>query len=95
MKLEEIIRIADKVYSDGLVLEYFKTRKPVGDTLAEFIVHELEETYEGGVSTEQQLEEANRVLTNGRDQLDSVAHEFLLQELRSGHKRKRKKVTRG
>lgn len=79
MRLKEIIKIADRAYSDGLVLEYFNTRKPVGDTLAEFIVHELEETYEPRAGTACQLSEACRVMENATEQLnvvyDALAHE--------------------
>lgn len=76
MRFKDIIKIADRAYGDGLVLEYSRTRKPVGDTLAEFIVHELEETYETRAGTAKQLSEACRVMENATEQLNHVYDAF-------------------
>lgn len=76
MRFRDIVKIADRAYGDGLVLEYFSTRKPVGDTLAEFIVHELEETYDKRAGTDAQLSEACRVMENATEQLNHVYDAF-------------------
>ena len=84
MRLKDIIKIADKAYGDGLILEYFRTRRPIGDTLAEFIVHELEETYDKEGGTKRQRSEACRVMENATEQLNAV-YDALARE--TGHGR--------
>ena len=73
MKLSEIIAIADRTYPDGLVQMYFEDPEGQhGDTLAEFIVRELQDVYDAEASDEDQLSEAARVMRRARDELESV-----------------------
>jgi hypothetical protein len=41
MTYEDLIRIADRHYPDGLVMEAYETGGPVGDTIALYIVNDL------------------------------------------------------
>lgn len=75
MTIEEILAIADAVYPDGLVAAAADDMD-VGDTLAEFIVRELQDTYDAEGSDEQQLAEAVRVMTTAREELEAVETAF-------------------
>lgn len=73
MKLDEIIQIADKAYPDGLVGCYF--REPAedhGDTLAQFIAAEIQDTFNPKDSDCEQLEEAMRVLRKATNEIADV-----------------------
>ena len=77
MNMKKIMEIANRNYPDGLVQQYFKTRKRVGDGLAEFIVHELKDVcddrtpWEGGDYV--QLTEGARAIFRGASELFCVA----------------------
>ena len=82
MKLEEIIAIADKAYPDGMVQQAFEAYNRhqetieddrVGDGLAEFIVRELTDTYDGGASKKKQLAEAVRCIDRATEELQAVS----------------------
>jgi len=44
----------------------------LGDTLAEFIVREIRDTFDPNATRSQQLEDAGRVLVNAIDDLENV-----------------------
>jgi hypothetical protein len=48
------------------------SRAGLGDTLAEFIVREIRDTFDPNATRSQQLEEARRVLLNAIDDLENV-----------------------
>jgi hypothetical protein len=74
--LEDIIQIADRIYPDGLVGQAFKTGDCVGDTLAEFIVRELKDTFDPKATALDQVNEAQRVIARASTQLGDVARSF-------------------
>lgn len=75
MTFEEILAVADAAYPDGLVAAVAEDME-VGDTLAEFIFRELQDTYDTDASDEQQLAEAVRVMTSAREELEAVEEAF-------------------
>ena len=73
MKLSEIIAIASRAYPDSEVDAYFEDREGAhGDTLAEFIVRELQDVYDADAGSQDQLSEAARAIRRARDELNSV-----------------------
>ena len=73
MKLSEIIAIASRAYPDSAVQAYFEDLEGQhGDTLAEFIVRELQDVYDADAGSQDQLSEAARVMQRARDELDNV-----------------------
>ena len=103
MRLDDIIKAADKAYPDGLVGKAYREIKAkkdsavltVGDTLAEFIAREITETYDPKAGTDRQLEEAAHVMETALSEVQNVwqslklEHEFALNETKNG-KRGRK-----
>lgn len=71
MTLEEILAVADAAYPDGLVSAAAQDME-VGDTLAEFIFRELQDTYDSEANEEQQLAEAIRVIATARAEIEAV-----------------------
>ena len=96
MDLRKIVEAVDGAYDrhDGMLLqvldeheEYLKNRhgldrfrSTAGDTLAEFVVVELRETYDPSGSDAEQIAEASRVMGAAADQLRRVAE--ALEDLR-------------
>ena len=77
MELDKIIEIADKVYADGLVGQYHREPKGGhGDTLAKFIAVELRDTYDASLSDEEQIRNAESVLSTACRELESVREAF-------------------
>jgi hypothetical protein len=82
MTLLKIIKIANKAYPDGLILQAYKQMEydlgmgpdtgKVGDGLAEFIVREITETYDPKAGTRAQLREAHRVIETATRELESI-----------------------
>ena len=77
LSLVELLNLANEAYDDGYLSEYFDpdtgtSREGSGDTLAEFIVREIRDTFDPNASRSPQLEEARRVLMNAIDDLESV-----------------------
>ena len=67
MKLNALLEIVHRTYPDETTRECWDSRKQrarsgSGDTLAEFIVREIAETYDAEASDEAQLDEALRVM---------------------------------
>lgn len=78
MTLDDLIKVAADGYT---VVDLFDEmwdaeaqdiKTGAGDTLGEFIVSELYETYDATATTEQQLEEATRVMTAAEGDLRGV-----------------------
>jgi hypothetical protein len=79
MELQEIIRIASDAYDQDPVVQWADDiRQGVpdtpenGDTLATFIAIELRENFDKDSSTEEQLEEAHRLMDRAKRQLEDV-----------------------
>jgi hypothetical protein len=77
LSLVELLKIANEAYEDGYLAEYFDpdtgaSKAGSGDTLAEFIVREIRDTFDSNATRCQQLEEARRVLMNAIDDLEAV-----------------------
>lgn len=77
LSLVELLNLANEAYDDGYLAEYFDPdtgtpRAGSGDTLAEFIVREIRDTFDPNARRSAQLEEARRVLMNAIDDLESV-----------------------
>lgn len=88
MKFENIIKIADAAYPDGLIQQAFDANKDrgvedelvsVGDGLAEWIARELADTYDSKASSLEQLKEARRVMFRGHTELGGVFHAFTFE----------------
>jgi len=82
MQLIDLMKKANSGYPDGYLGNYFqyKTGEPVegsGDTLAEFIVTELAETFEPDASDEDQIDQAFRVLEDAQAQIEGVKKALL------------------
>jgi len=74
MKPEEIVKIADAAYPDGMVGLYLgQPDEKHGDTLAQFIVFELQDVHDPDLSDDEQLEEAVRVMERAANELLHVA----------------------
>jgi hypothetical protein len=77
LSLVELLKIANEPYEDGYLAEYFDpetgaSRAGSGDTLAEFIVREIRDTFDPNATRSAQLEEARRVLLNAIDDVENV-----------------------
>jgi hypothetical protein len=77
LTLVELLNIANEAYDDGYLAEYFDpgtgaSRAGSGDTLAEFIVREIRDTFDSNATRCAQLEEARRVLMNAIADLEAV-----------------------
>jgi hypothetical protein len=75
LSLVELLKIANEAYEDGYLAEYFDpdtgvARAGSGDTLAEFIIREIRDTFDPNATRSEQLEEARRVLVNAIDDLE-------------------------
>ena len=68
MDIKELLDKANEGYPDGFLAEYYDDegnfREGRGDTLAEFIVVELIETFDPDATEEEQLDEAVRVMSS-------------------------------
>jgi hypothetical protein len=77
MKLNDLIHKAATAYPDARLLAYWDGRRAVsnpvdGDTLAEFIVRELCDTFDAKAGTGEQVAEAVRVLRRAVGNLEGV-----------------------
>jgi len=77
MTLPELLNAANKGYPDGCLTEYYdiKTgarRRGQGDTLAEFIVLELIDTFDSKATDDTQIDEATHALERARTELLGV-----------------------
>ncbi|HET9101156.1 MAG TPA: hypothetical protein VFN62_12245, partial [Acidobacteriaceae bacterium] len=72
-----LLNLANEAYADGYLVEYFdpetgERRQGTGDTLAQFIVAELRDTFDAEASRSAQIHEARLVLSNAVDDLERV-----------------------
>lgn len=78
MKINELMKLVGDHYDDRGTDAFWDYKNEridcdgTGDTLAEFIVREIYETFEPANSTDDQLEEAIRVMQCARNQLNDV-----------------------
>jgi hypothetical protein len=77
LSLIGLLDLASESYPDGFLAKYFdpdngEFRQASGDTLAQFVVVELSETFDPNASRSDQLEEARRVLHRAVDDLEGV-----------------------
>ena len=77
MTLNELLEIVHRTYPDGLTRECWNKAKQralggSGDTLAEFIVREIADTYEATASDEEKLDEALRVMRRACTEITGV-----------------------
>ena len=77
LSLVELLKIANEAYDNGYLAEYFDPdtgapRAGSGDTLAQFIVREIRDTFDSNATRSAQFEEARRVLMNAIDDLERV-----------------------
>jgi hypothetical protein len=76
--LADLLNAANRHYSDGYIAEYFDatTVEPKasssGDTLVEFIVREVGDTFEAESSREDQVGSAVRALECAKEELQSA-----------------------
>lgn len=83
MTFDELIELVNESYPDDLVMRYYKEpHVNHGDTLAEFVVRELQDTFDKETSEGSQLEEAHNVMQKAADELTLVARH--IGERRSG-----------
>jgi hypothetical protein len=81
LSLTKLLNLANTNYPDGWLTEYFdpetgERKAGSGDTLAQFIVVEVSETFVSEAPASEQLEEARRVLLRGVDYLHHVIQAF-------------------
>lgn len=81
LTLAGLLDLANRHYPDGWLTEYFdpSTGQGIsgsGDTLAQFIVVEISETFVPDAPRSEQLEEARRVLLRAVDDLHGVIQGF-------------------
>lgn len=76
MGIKELLDRANKGYPDGFLSNYYDAkgnlRDATGDTLAEFIVVELIETFDPDLTEEKQLGEAIRAMERAREDVEGV-----------------------
>jgi hypothetical protein len=81
MKLDDLIEIADRAAMDGCIGQCWDKKgqrafNGAGDTLAEFVVREIADTYDSGANDQEQLDEAARVIRRAAVDLELVAEEL-------------------
>ena len=87
MRLDELIAIANDGDPDGLIDAYYQDPEwEHGDTLAEFIVNKLSDTYSEEACTDEQIDEALCVLRNAQRELDCVIAAF--ERTNAAHKQR-------
>jgi hypothetical protein len=76
MTLIELLNVANSGYPDNYLASYYdqngQAKEGWGDSLAEFIVNELRETYDDKADDHQQLWEAISCLEKAKTDMDSV-----------------------
>ena len=88
MKLNELLEIVHRAYPDELTRKCWnrEMQRPcggAGDTLAEFIVREIADTYDAEASDEAQLDEALRVMRRACTEVIGVID--ALEERKNAH----------
>jgi len=78
MKINELMELVGEHYDDAgtnAYWDYSESRcvdNMHGDTLAEFVAREINDTFEPEATTDEQLEEAIRVMQSARNQLNAL-----------------------
>jgi len=73
MELKKLIDAANAAYPDDLIRRYEEGRTGnLGDTLAKFILLELEETFDPDATDEKQVETAARAMETAEGELAKV-----------------------
>ena len=77
LSLVELLNLANEAYADGYLAEYFdpetgERRQGSGDTLAQFIVAEIRDTFDAEASRDDQIREARLALSHAVDDLEGV-----------------------
>lgn len=77
LTLMDILNAANQHYDERYLSTYFDVRNQArrsgsGDTLAEFIVRELNETFNGRTSRERQVATAVRALERAKDDIQNA-----------------------
>lgn len=78
MKINELIELVGEHYDDNFTDEYWNYTNERfdpnggGDGLAKFVVIEINDTFEPDATTDEQLEEAIRVMQAARNQLNDL-----------------------
>ena len=88
MKLNELLEIVHRAYPDEFTRECWDSRRQrarsgSGDTLAEFIVREIADTYDAEATDEAQLDEALRVMRRACTEVTGVID--ALEEFKDAH----------
>ena len=88
MKLNTLLEIVHRAYPEEhtrlcWVANTQKVRTSMGDTLAEFVVGEIADTFDPNVSTEKQLDEALSAMRWASTELEAVIR--ALEERRHAH----------
>jgi hypothetical protein len=77
LSLPALLQLANSAYPDGFLEEYFDLETGArhqgsGDTLVEFVVIEISETFDPNLTRAEQLAEARRVLSRATRELEEV-----------------------
>lgn len=79
MELNKLMEIANDVYPDGLIGQYWNNGNgmpdvvELGDGLARFVAMEIAETFDPDLKSSEQLEEAANCVGRAASELESVA----------------------
>lgn len=80
MTLNQLVCSAASVYPDAFVLEYWsmersepRENREGGDTLAQFIAHEIHDTYDADASDAEQIAMAVKAMQTAANDLQRVA----------------------
>lgn len=81
MTLNQLVCRAASAYPEAFVMEYWDQAKEAprqnpggGDTLAEFIAHELYDSFDEDAADDEQLATAVKAMQSAADDLQAVAH---------------------
>jgi hypothetical protein len=78
MTLNQLIEKANKHYPDGFLAHYWDglnqkvIAKNCGDTLAQFIVRELQDTFDENANDAEQIVEVRRALKNAHREIGNI-----------------------
>lgn len=75
--LEKIMEIMNEAYPDWEIDRYFRDPNASGDGLAGFVVQEVQDTFPEDASWKDQLDEAIRVVSKAREELEDIERALL------------------
>lgn len=83
LNLVDILDMANESYPDGWLREYYNSEGKYvagkGDTLAEFVVKEIIETYDDSSSNQRKVIRAAKAMSTAACELSSIVNHFLVQ----------------